>query len=241
MEAMGHQMTHSIDSFITDSANSATALQSGHKSTVNALNVYRDSSPDEFDDPKIETLAEIFRRVRNGLIGIVSTAFLADATPAALTAHTPNRDQYGPIVDTFLNGVANYSWTEFDGVDVLFGGGAENFLPGKGSYQGRDQFVEFKKRGYNVAYTGEELKTLKNDKRAVGVFTQSNMAKWLDRQVYPQNLKGLKNSPKNDSTDAIDQPGLKEMTLKAIDILSTRSKKDKNQGWYLMSEAASIG
>jgi alkaline phosphatase len=30
---IGHQMTHSIDSFITDSANSATALYSGHKST----------------------------------------------------------------------------------------------------------------------------------------------------------------------------------------------------------------
>jgi alkaline phosphatase len=55
MDNLGHQMTHSIDSFITDSANSATALQSGHKSTVNALNVYRDSSPDPFDDPKVET------------------------------------------------------------------------------------------------------------------------------------------------------------------------------------------
>ena len=37
------QMTHSIDSVITDSANSATALYTGHKSTVNALNVYVDS------------------------------------------------------------------------------------------------------------------------------------------------------------------------------------------------------
>jgi alkaline phosphatase len=55
MDNLGHQMTHSIDSFITDSANSATALNTGHKSTVNALNVYRDSSPDEFDDPKVET------------------------------------------------------------------------------------------------------------------------------------------------------------------------------------------
>jgi hypothetical protein len=37
---VGHQMTHSIDSFITDSANSAAALNTGHKSTVNCLNVY---------------------------------------------------------------------------------------------------------------------------------------------------------------------------------------------------------
>jgi alkaline phosphatase len=30
----------------------------GHKTTVNALGVYRDSSPDAFDDPKVETIAE---------------------------------------------------------------------------------------------------------------------------------------------------------------------------------------
>lgn len=34
---LGHQMTHSIDSYITDSANSASALYTGHKSTVNAM------------------------------------------------------------------------------------------------------------------------------------------------------------------------------------------------------------
>lgn len=55
---VGLQMTHSLDSFITDSANSATAIMTGHKSTVNALGVYVDSSPDAFDDPKIETIAE---------------------------------------------------------------------------------------------------------------------------------------------------------------------------------------
>ena len=91
---LGHQMTHSLDSYITDSANSATALYTGHKSMVNALGVYADSSKDPFDDPKVETIAEIFHRL-GGLVGIVSTAFIADATPAALTAHTRDRDQYG--------------------------------------------------------------------------------------------------------------------------------------------------
>jgi alkaline phosphatase len=42
---LGHQMTHSIDSFITDSANSAAALNTGHKSSVNALNVYAGMQP----------------------------------------------------------------------------------------------------------------------------------------------------------------------------------------------------
>ena len=118
---LGHQMTHSIDSFITDSANSATALNTGHKSTVNALNVYRDSSEDPFDDPKVETLAEMFYRVYGGHVGIVSTAFIADATPGALTAHTSDRDQYGAVVDSYIHGIVNYTWTEWPGVDVLFG------------------------------------------------------------------------------------------------------------------------
>ncbi|KZV83408.1 alkaline phosphatase-like protein [Exidia glandulosa HHB12029] len=239
MDNLGHQMTHSIDSFITDSANSATALNTGHKSTVNALNVYVDSSPDPFDDPKVETLAEMFRRVRNGLIGIVTTAFVADATPAAVVAHTRNRDLAAPIVDMFLHGETNYSWPGVKGVDVLFGGGAENFLP-TGSFQGKNYYDEFKKAGYGVAFDNKSLQTLDNKKRALGIFSISNMAKWVDRQVLKKNLFGLKNSPTGDGTDAVDQPGLKEMTLKAIDILHARSKADKNQGWYLMSEAASI-
>jgi len=65
------------------------------------------------------------------------------------------------------------------------------------------------------------------------------MAKWVDRHIYPENLKNQKNSPTGDGTDATDQPGLKEMTIKAIDVLQARQKK-KNTGWFMMSEAASI-
>ena len=34
---LGHQMTHSLDSFMTDSANSASALYTGHKGTSNSM------------------------------------------------------------------------------------------------------------------------------------------------------------------------------------------------------------
>ncbi|KAF2772664.1 alkaline phosphatase-like protein [Teratosphaeria nubilosa] len=122
---LGHQMTHSLDSFITDSANSATALYTGHKSSVNALGVYADSSKDPFDDPKVETIAEIFYRLWKGHVGIVSTAFIADATPGALTAHTRDRDEYGAVVDSFIHGIVNYTWTQWKGPDVLFGGKCE--------------------------------------------------------------------------------------------------------------------
>lgn len=125
---LGHQMTHSLDSFITDSANSATALYTGHKSSVNALGVYADSSRDPFDDPKVETIAEIFYRLYQGHVGIVSTAFIADATPAALTAHTRDRDQYGAVVDSFIHGIVNYTWTPWEGPSVLFGISSSSLL-----------------------------------------------------------------------------------------------------------------
>jgi alkaline phosphatase len=44
--------TAGVDSIITDSANSASAYTTGHKSSVNALGVYADRTPDTLDDPK---------------------------------------------------------------------------------------------------------------------------------------------------------------------------------------------
>ncbi|KAF2093798.1 alkaline phosphatase [Rhizodiscina lignyota] len=237
---LGHQMTHSIDTFITDSANSATALYTGHKSTVNALGVYADSSPNKFDDPKVETIAEIFHRVTGGHVGIVSTAYIADATPAALTAHTRDRGQYGAVIDSYLHGITNYTWTNWTGPDVLFGGGAENFFNsslGGVSYMDKDYYAEFSNAGYQLVYNNTQLQGASNDEKALGIFSISNMAKWLDRNVYPDNLQGLENDPTGSGGDAIDQPGLKEMTLKAIDILNARSE---DKGWLIMSEAASI-
>lgn len=234
---LGHQMTHSLDSFITDSANSATALYTGHKSTVNALGVYADSSMSPFDDPKVETIAEMFQRLTGGGVGIVSTAFIADATPAALTAHTRDRGRYGEVVDSFLNGITNYTWTNWTGPDVLFGGGAEQFIPGKTSFQGRDYYAAFAAKGYNVVQNNTALQATSNSAKTLGIFSVSNMAKWLDRNVYTKNLVGNKDAPDGKNGSATDQPGLKEMTLKAIDILEARSSK---KGWFLMSEAASI-
>ena len=233
-------MTHSIDSFITDSANSATALYSGHKTSVNALGVYGDSSPSPFDDPKVESVAELFRRRYGGGIGIVSTADVSDATPAALTAHSRDRGQSAQIIETTLNGINNYSWPEWDGPDVLFGGGAGSFLQaerGGLSFDDKDFYEEFANKGYQVALSQSELDGLSDEEKALGIFTVSHMSVWLDRNVYTDNLLDTANAPDGSESDATDQPGLKEMTLKAIDILDSRSS---DNGWFLMSEAASI-
>ncbi|OAQ63452.1 extracellular phytase [Pochonia chlamydosporia 170] len=234
---LGHQMTHSIDSYITDSANSASALYSGHKSTVNAMGVHADSSPDPFDDPKVETIVEIFRRITKGAWGAVSTAFLADATPIALSGHTRRRSEYGPLIDQALNGMTNYSWTNHGGPDVFFGAGAEQFFAGKGTYKGKDYYEEFAKKGYSVSLNKTSLDKIDTSKKALGVFCQSNLPVWLDRNIYKDNLRNFKNDPKGGKEPALDLPGLKDMTLKAIDVLH---KRGGEKGFFLMSEAASV-
>lgn len=83
------------------------------------MGVYADSSPDPFDDPKVETIVELLTRIWGSAIGVVSTAFIADATPIALTGHTRFRANYGALIDQALHGVTNYSWTPYKGADVF--------------------------------------------------------------------------------------------------------------------------
>lgn len=126
--------------------------------------------------------------------------------------------------------------------DVLFGGGAELFLPGDDfdALNGNDYYGLFSDAGYNVAMDNSSLAGLPDSEQALGVFSISHLPVWLDRNVYPDNLAEIENSPTGDDSGATDPPGLKEMTLKGIDILNARSKAAGDEGFVLMSEAASI-
>jgi len=124
-----------------------------------------------------------------------------------------------------------------EGPDVYFGGGAEHFLPGSTSYLGKDYYAEFAEKGYSISLNKTSLSAASNKSKALGVFCKSNLPVWLDRNIFPENLEKLTNDPSGAKAAAKDLPGLKEMTLKAIDVLHTRGGK---KGFFLMSEAASI-
>src|SRR5262249_38185705 len=111
--------TAGVDSIITDSANSASAYTTGHKSSVNALGVYADRTPNTLDDPRVETITSLAKRLRKMAVGVVTNTEVEDATPAAMVAHTRRRSDYDPIVGMFYE----------SGVDVLMGGGSAHFLP----------------------------------------------------------------------------------------------------------------
>ncbi|MBV9557262.1 MAG: alkaline phosphatase, partial [Pseudolabrys sp.] len=81
MPHMALVATAGSDSIITDSANSASAYATGHKTAVNAMGVYADRSADPFDDPKVENIASLAKRKLNLAVGIVTNTEIQDATP----------------------------------------------------------------------------------------------------------------------------------------------------------------
>ncbi len=215
---IGTSSTHSI---ATDSANTMSAYMTGHKARVNALGVYADRTPASLDDPKVETIAEALRRTTKKSIGIVSTAELEDATPAAVVAHTRKRADKEEIVGMMFDVQP----------DVILGGGSAYFLskdvPGSKRKDDKDYIAEFKNAGYALAPDKTELAAAagSNQDRLLGLFHTGNMDVTLDREFLK---KGTVDKFPN-------QPGLVDMTRAALDKLSKNP-----EGFFLMVEGASV-
>lgn len=216
MAFVGTSSTHSI---ATDSANTMSAYMTGHKSRVNALGVYADRTPATQDDPKVETIAEALRRTGGKAVGVVTTAELEDATPAAVVAHTRKRSDKADIVGMF------YAVRP----EVMLGGGSAYFLrkdvPGSKRKDDKDYVALFRDAGYALVTSAAELKAAPKSGKLLGLFHPDNMDVTLDRLFLKKGTV-----PKFP-----DQPGLVEMTQAALDRLS-----QDPDGFFLMVEGASI-
>jgi alkaline phosphatase len=222
-DEVGLAHTSSVDSIMADSANTASSINTGHIGSVNATGSYSDTSPDTLDDPRVETLGEMLKRLRGMSIGIVTTADLSDATPAAVWAHGRNRANANRAA--YLVQVLDLQ------PEVLMGGGSRFMLPqtAEGSRRSDDVdlFAEYEGAGYTIVTTASELGEAFSGgtpERLVGVFHTADMNVWLDRNVYTDNLG-----------DFTDQPGLVDMTLAALEVLNQNPN-----GFYLEVEAASV-
>ncbi|MFJ9696137.1 alkaline phosphatase [Kitasatospora sp. NPDC101183] len=225
MDARGIVGTSGADSIATDSANSMSAYMTGHKTSVNAMGVYESNEPDPNKHPRVETMAELLKRAAGMAIGVVTTAEIQDATPAAVWAHTRRRSEYLEIMDQVLDPART--------PDVLMGGGLASLLPKsqKGSKRKdeRDLVNEFRQKGFTVATTAKELATAtagKAPEKLLGQFHTGNLNVYLDRQqIRKPEVLG----------DWQDQPTLPAMTAAALKVL-----EDKPNGFFLMVEGASI-
>jgi alkaline phosphatase len=222
MPHMALVATAGSDSIITDSANSASAYATGHKSAVNAMGVYADRTPDPLDDPRVETVTSLAQRRQDMAIGIVTNTEIEDATPAAMVAHTRRRTEYDRIVEQYFAAKP----------DVLMGGGRANFLPksenGSRRRDEADFVAQFRAAGYSVALTGPEMVSAAKDPattKLLGLFALGNMDGALDRKFLKGGTVGK----------FPEQPDLTEQVGAALEVLSKNPA-----GFFLMVESGMI-
>ncbi len=160
----GIMTTHPLndDTWVTDSAASATAMATGQKTVRGLLNL-RPAQGGRYDTLRI--LTETARQRRKS-VGIVVTCAITNATPAAFYAHSKRYDEQN-IARQFVSGGL---------VDVAFGGGRSLFLPknveGSARDDSLDLLAKLRAEGYTVISEPAELESLDplKTKKAVGLF-----------------------------------------------------------------------
>lgn len=221
LDRMAFIGTSATNAVATDSANTMSAYMTGHKTAVNALGVYADRTKNSLDDPKVETIAEALRRTTKKSIGVISTAEIEDATPAAVVAHTRLRADKAEIAGMLFDVKP----------DVILGGGSAYFLPkstvGSKRKDEKDYVKLFRDEGYSFAGDKTELDAARgtNTGKILGLFHTGNMDTTLDREFLKKGTVGK----------FPNQPGLVQMTSVALEQLSKNP-----EGFFLMVEGALI-
>ena len=130
--------THSLNSIITDSAPGMACYTTGNHAFNGQEGVYPAHVTNPFFAPRVEYLAEYLHRTKGTSLGLVSSADLEDATPAANAVHTANRNNGTGIVDQYLDeSDPSNSKAYGTGLRVLLGGGRRWFLPSTTLYSSR--------------------------------------------------------------------------------------------------------
>ncbi|KGK01194.1 alkaline phosphatase [Thalassotalea sp. ND16A] len=219
----------SSGSLVVDSACSATQLATGFAAGSEMIGL-------DSDGNIVETILEK-AKAQGKATGLVSDTRITHATPAAFASHQPHRSFEATIAEELI---------ESGNVDVMLSGGARVFLPQsiktdthersvmaalgapdsiyKKSKRrdNRNLLVEAKDSyGYQLAFDNNQLEQAQGDK-LLGLFANSGM---LDGIAYTECK----------ADNSCSQPSLKDMTLKALELLSTDP-----DGFFLMIEGGQI-
>ncbi|MBD9355339.1 alkaline phosphatase [Methylomonas albis] len=234
--------TYSANQQTPDSAPTMSAIITGVKTNDGELSVgmqvaRQEKSADVINIYKVKTLLE--QAEEKGLsTGVVSTARVTHATPAACYAHTSERDWESDAQVPARATVSDIAKQLLDfnygnGLEVALGGGRSMFLPDTmpdpedgDKFGGRKDGVDltqrwltqYPKSAYVYNKAGFDAIDPRQTEHLLGLFERSHMEYEHDR---PSDKGG--------------EPSLTEMTEKAIDMLSKN-----NRGYVLMVEAGRI-
>ena len=238
--------TYSLDAQTTDSAPSMAAYMTGVKMrnevlSMDGTTLAKRPSADTTVTPNVGNAVNNCPATGNGAsvptileqaiakgkgTGVVTTARLTHATPAATYSHSCHRDAEYAIAVQAVPGGAGFNAALGTGIDVLLGGISYYWRPfdatanPRGRPDKRDLVAELQAKGYAAASDLSSFNAAPSSGRMIGLFDQAlaqgHMSYELDR-------------------DPAKEPSLAQMTTKAIDILS----KNPN-GYFLMVEGGRI-
>jgi alkaline phosphatase len=227
--------TADADHITADSASTMTSMMTGVNANSGVIGFGPATEFGDFnadgDGPRLTTLLE--KAKQSGMkAGVVSTARVTHATPAACYSHVNNRDNEAAIALQALPTDATYNTALGTGLDLIMGGGRQFFVPttltdeegGTGSRSdGRDLRAEFQAAGYSYIWNAAQFASVtKKNLPLLGLFERSHMEYEYDRP-----------------TDTGGEPSLSELTAKSIDILEDATRRAK-RGYFLMVESGRI-
>ncbi len=221
--------TYNTNQQVPDSAGTATAMTTGTKTRAGVINIGPDA-------PRADCAASLTNQLRpisadmldeGRGIGIVSTARLTHATPAAVYAHSPERDWENDAEVPAQQRAAGCmdiasQLVAFD-FDVALGGGLANFrgtaLGGRRSEESADLPAAWAARtGGHFVTTAAAMQSAPDDGLPLlGLFSPSHLTYMAERG------------------QASAEPTLTEMTRTAISRLA-----DDPEGYFLMVEGGRI-
>lgn len=246
--------TYAHNAQVADSAPTASAMMTGIKTNNDMINVTGATRFENCDDAKtngVATLAELAERAGMST-GVVTTARITHATPAAVYAHVPARDwesdssMPAAAIAAGCKDIARQlvEWPYGNGLEVALGGGREMFMPftqaDPESPGAKSPCVDTAMQAGGRRDGRDLIKAWRNRYRTGGAYV------WNKQQfdaIDPQkttHLLGLferchARFEADRASDKAGEPSLAEMAGKAIDILQTNS-----EGFFLMVEAGRI-
>jgi len=213
--------TATTDYITPDSAGTMTAMITGVNTNNGVISMAPSTERSDFnedgDGAPLTTLVEL-AKAAGMRVGIVTTARVTHATPAAAYGHINERTRELELALQTLPTDATYNAALEGGLDLLMGGGRRSFLPREELDEegtpgrrrdGRDLRAEFQAAGYHYIWDGTGFEALEpTDLPALALFSASHMAYEYDRALDPGR-----------------EPSLAEMTAKAIELLSAGDER----------------
>lgn len=210
--------TYNTNAQVPDSAGTATAILSGYKTNIGAVNVRPNTDVKKmvFESciRKNSPPTLVDRAKKAGLsVGLITTARITHATPAAMYGHVVDRgwETDEDVRDSAARFGCKGLSSQLMGssADIILGGGQRAFTDA--------QIAEWSaKEGHIYASDAASLRAAPKTGRILGLFTDSHMSYEADR-------------------DDAKEPSLAEMTEFAIDSFAPRGA-----GYVLMIEAGRV-